>query len=66
MKALITYSRGWIILRASNVSTIFDDMGILMAFFKETIAFVQKLSIVVLGANMRAGLRHLIMAECNS
>ena len=35
--------------------TIFDDLGILMAFFKETIAFVQKLSIVVLGANMMAG-----------
>ena len=48
------------------MSTIFDDLGILMAFFKETIAFVQKLSIVVLGAKMRAGLRHLIMAECNS
>lgn len=37
------------------MSTIFDDLGILMAFFKETIAFVQKLSIVVLGAKMRAG-----------
>jgi len=37
------------------VSTIFDEMGIHMTFLSETIAFLLKLSIVVLGAKMRMG-----------